>query len=264
MALGVSSYTWTWAVGIKGYMPKNPLSAQDLIKKAKSLGVNILQIADNPVLHEMSNNELNNIYLKAQEYGIRLEIGTRGIGTKHLLRYLEIAKKLHSKIVRTITHKIDREAVCTIKEVIPKYKDAGISIAFENHDEHTSPELAGFLDRIGSKYVGVCLDTVNSFAALEPPKFVIEELTPYILNLHIKDFDIVRVDHQLGFSVEGRPAGEGRLDIPWLINYLREKKKDPNVILELWTPFSRTIQNTIRKEEEWAIRSVKYLKNIIK
>ena len=36
--------------------------------------------------------------------------------------------------------------------------------------------------------------------------------------------------------------------------------RNPNVILELWTPFTGTMQNTINKEKEWAIRSIDYLK----
>ena len=40
------------------------------------------------------------------------------------------------------------------------------------------------------------------------------------MNLHIKEFTIHRVDHQLGFVIEGCPAGQGRLDVPWLLQEL--------------------------------------------
>jgi sugar phosphate isomerase/epimerase len=109
----------------------------------------------------------------------------------------------------------------------------------------------------------VCLDTVNSFAALEPPEVVVRTLAPYTVNLHVKDFDVVRVGHQLGFSIEGKPAGKGRLDIPWTIEYLKSKGRDPNAILELWTPYAGTVELTIAREEEWAAESMRYLREII-
>jgi sugar phosphate isomerase/epimerase len=264
MKIGVSNYTWSWAVGVKGYEPKNPLDSIGLLQKAKNNHVSVLQIVDNPCLHEMSEEELERVSSVADEFGVTLEIGTRGIEPDHLMKYLNIAKKLKSKLIRTLTHRLDDEAASWIKEVLPSYEDAGVAIALENHDEHPTKELAGFLDSIGSSLVGVCLDTVNSFAALEQPKLVLKNLAPHALSLHVKDFDIVRVGHQLGFSIEGRPAGEGRLDVKWIVDYLKNMRKDPNAILELWTPFTKTVEETIKKEEEWAVKSLKYLRSIIK
>jgi hypothetical protein len=83
------------------------------------------------------------------------------------------------------------------------------------------------------------------------------------LSLHVKDFDVVRVSHQIGFSIEGRPAGEGRLNVKWIIGYLKQEGKEPNAIFELWTPFTNTVEETIKKEEEWAVKSLEYLKTII-
>ncbi len=109
----------------------------------------------------------------------------------------------------------------------------------------------------------MCLDTVNSFAALEPPDVVVKTLAPYTLNLHIKDFEIERIGHELGFSIIGRPAGEGRLDIKWIVNCIKEKKRDPNAILELWTPFTENLDKTIQLENRWAEKSIGYLKSVI-
>jgi sugar phosphate isomerase/epimerase len=108
----------------------------------------------------------------------------------------------------------------------------------------------------------VCLDTVNSFAALETPEQVVRNLAPYTLNLHVKDFEVVRFGSELGFSIVGRPAGEGRLDVEWIAAYLKDRGRSPSAIVELWTPFNETIDKTIAVEEEWARRSVEYLKSI--
>ena len=53
------------------------------------------------------------------------------------------------------------------------------------------------------------------------------------------------------------------LDIPWLLGRLREMGRDPNAIVELWTPPEDDVAATIRKEAAWAERSVAYLRGII-
>jgi len=112
-------------------------------------------------------------------------------------------------------------------------------------------------------HVGICLDTVNSFGALEGPETVVETLGPWTVNLHVKDFAIERVSHAMGFVVEGKPAGRGRLNVPWLLEKLRALGRDPNAILELWTPPGATLEETIAREAEWAEDSIKYLRSLI-
>jgi sugar phosphate isomerase/epimerase len=263
MKIGLSSYTWPWAVGRAGHVPDNPLDVRGMLEKTKGYGIDVLQIADNPALHLLPGEELESIARTAGEYGITLEVGTRGIEPSHLMRYLGIAKTLGSALVRSITRAIGADALSMIREVLPEYREAGVSIALENHDEHGTGELAAFLERIGSPFVGVCLDTVNSFAALETPDRVVDNLAPYTLNLHVKDFEVVRFGSELGFSIVGRPAGGGRLDVAWLLGRLKDEGRDPNAILELWTPYTNNLAETIALEEEWAARSLEYLRTII-
>jgi sugar phosphate isomerase/epimerase len=111
--------------------------------------------------------------------------------------------------------------------------------------------------------VAICLDTVNSFGALEGPETVVAALAPWVVNLHVKDFVIRRVDYQLGFVIEGCPAGQGRLDVAWLLDELRAAGRAPNAILELWTSPEPTLKGTIEKEDRWASASVNYLRTLI-
>ncbi len=112
-------------------------------------------------------------------------------------------------------------------------------------------------------WVGICLDTVNSFGALEGPQVVVDTLGPLTVNLHVKDFTIFRASHMMGFTVEGRPAGQGKLDIPWLLGELKRHGRECNAILELWTPPESSLDETIRKEQQWAEESVTYLRKLI-
>jgi 3-oxoisoapionate decarboxylase len=266
MKIGISTYTYTWAIGVPGYPEvESPMSAVDLLKTAKKQGISVVQLCDNLSLHKLSLVELEKIRKTAEDFGIILEVGTRGVEPEHLRRYLDIAQFLSSKILRIILQKNDNyvhvdEAYELIKKVLPEFEDKRIYIAIENHERHRVEELVFLIKKLDSPYVGICLDTVNSFGALEGPEYVIQTLAPYTINLHFKDFEIKRLDHKMGFGVTGTPAGSGMLDIKFVVNELDKYGKDPNVILELWTPFSGTVEETIEKESKWANKSIEFLK----
>jgi sugar phosphate isomerase/epimerase len=57
-----------------------------------------------------------------------------------------------------------------LREVLPEFARAGVSIALENYEAYATRELAELVARIGSSHLGICLDTVNSFGALESPE----------------------------------------------------------------------------------------------
>jgi hypothetical protein len=50
------------------------------------------------------------------------------------------------------------------------------------------------------------------------------------------------------------------LNIGWLLDELRAADSDPNMIIELWTPYCGSVEETIVLEQEWAARSVPFLK----
>ncbi len=268
MRLGISSYTYTWAIGVPGRPPARPRGAIELLDKAAQLGVRVVQMADNLPLDRLPSVELDALERQAATRGLCIEVGTRGIELDHLRAYLRLAERFHSPILRvvvdTATHQPgEDEVVERVRALAPELERAGVCLAIENHDRFPVRALARIMERVDSRHVGICLDTVNSFGALEGPEVVVETLGPWTVNLHVKDFVIFRASHMMGFAVEGRPAGQGRLNIPWLIDQLRAMGRDPNAILELWTPPEGHLSDTIAKEEEWAAASVEYLRRHI-
>jgi sugar phosphate isomerase/epimerase len=268
MKLGIGSYTFAWDVGVPGHEPDRPMTAADLLDTAQTLGVDVVQIADNLPLHRLAPAEIASLADRAVTCGLDVEVGTRGIAPDHLRAYLGLAVTFDSPILRVVTDTADHqptedEIVTTVRSLIPAFEEAGVTLAIENHDRFTSAALVELLERIDSDCVGICLDTVNSFGALEGPVRVVEALGPRTVNLHVKDFTITRASHQMGFAIEGRPAGRGRLDVPWLLNRLRSMDRDVNAILELWTPPEPELADTLAKERAWAAESVAYLRDLI-
>ncbi len=65
----------------------------------------------------------------------------------------------------------------------------------------------------------------------------------------------------MGFLIQGLPAGDGMLNVPWLLEKVGDRCQ--SAILELWTPPEKKMEDTIVKEDDWARKSISYLKNII-
>jgi sugar phosphate isomerase/epimerase len=269
MRLGIGSYTFTWAIGVPKYPARDPsLTVEGLLEKAEELGVSLVQVCDNLPLHELPPGRLAVLAARARETGITLEAGTRGTDPDHLLRYLSIALSLGAPLVRTLIGTAEESSSLQLAEtrlraIAPRFEREGVALAIENYEQYPARDLAGLIDRVASPSVGVCLDTVNSLGALEPPDEVINVLLPHALNIHVKDFDIVRADHRMGFAVIGTPAGQGRLEIADLLARARAGGRDPSVVLELWTPFKGSIESTVALEREWAATSIRYLRELI-
>ncbi len=266
MQPGISSYTYTWAIGVPGSEPEKPISIFQLLEKAVELGVSVVQVADNLPLDRFTEAELLKIRNYAEDLNIQIEVGARGMTAENLEKYIQIASFFHSPILRFV---IDgpgfepslEEIISIIRNNVPELESQQIMLAIENHDRLLAREFVGIVEKSGSNRVGICLDTVNSMGAGEGLETVISQLAPLTVNLHVKEFSIRRVSHKMGFIIEGVPLGQGMLPVSELV-----KKVSPRcqtAILEQWTPPEKTIEETIRKENEWAIKSINYLKQTI-
>lgn len=269
MQAGISSYTFTWAVGVPGSVPSKPMSAYDLVEKCADYDLHIVQIADNLPLEDWTEKEIEDLRNFAAARNVIIEMGSRGLTGEHTMKCLRAAEKLHSPILRMVIDGKDFEPdlqtiIHTIKELEPELRKRRIKLAIENHDRFKARDFEQMIISAASEWIGICLDSVNSMGAGEGFETVSEILLPHTVNLHIKDFNVKRVTHKMGFLVEGLPAGKGFLNIEMLVSRLSEYGKCDSAILELWTPPEAGIELTIKKEKEWADESVSFLKKIFK
>jgi sugar phosphate isomerase/epimerase len=263
--LGVGSYGLAWAIGVPGFPVRVPLDAFGLVGRAAEWKLGVVQIDDNLPLDRLPTRDLVSLRAMADRAGVALEVGMRGLLDDAVARYLEVATTLGCAILRVVVdapgfEPTPDEVVASLRRLAPALAPAGVTLAIENHDRFPSRTLAEMVRAADSARVGICLDTVNSFGALEGPAVVVDTLGPLTVNLHLKDFCVRRAGHKMGFAVEGTPAGDGRLDIPWLLGRLRALGRDPNAILEQWVPPEEDIERTVAKEHEWAERSLAYLR----
>lgn len=264
MRFGLGSYACAWAIGVPGYPVAQPLDALGFVQLAQELGFSLVQFADNLPLHCLDGGELVSVRKRIGDAKLTVELGIRGIQKAHLLTYLHLAQSFGASLLRVVVdshdhHPSPTEVIRCLGAVLPEFERGEVMLALENHDRFSARTLARLIDDLASPYVGICLDTVNSFGALEGPEVVIETLAPYTVNLHIKDFDICREPHNMGFRITGAPAGRGKLDIPGLLRQLKAHGRCQTAVLELWPPPEPTTEQTVAKERRWLSESAAYL-----
>jgi sugar phosphate isomerase/epimerase len=267
MILGLGSYSYGWAVGVPGHEPAVPMDETVLLDRARCHGVRGVQICDNLSLLRCPPERRAALAREAAALGIRLEVGSRGLTPEHLREMIALAHEVGAPLLRFVIdgpghHPSPAEAVATIREVLPLLN--GLTLGLENHDRFPAGVLRDMVEGVGSEWVGICLDTVNSLGAGEGLATVVAELAPLTVNLHIKDFMITRLPHQMGFTVEGRPAGAGMLDVGWILRELAPFQRCQSAILELWTPPEADPVQTVAKEELWVEQSLAYLRPFFK
>ena len=115
----------------------------------------------------------------------------------------------------------------------PVARRHGIQLAVENHKDWRVDEMLGWLKRLSSEHVGVCLDTGNSIALLEDPHDVVEAYAPWTFTTHFKDMGVAEYDD--GFLLSEVPLGQGFLDLARVVGTLRKARPDVRLNLEMIT-----------------------------
>jgi sugar phosphate isomerase/epimerase len=261
--LGISSYTYSWAVGVPGHKPAQPLDENGLLDKASEHSVSLLQIGDNLPLHTFDAARLDRLARRAVHDGVRLEVGARRLNLERAAQYVAIARRVGARLVRFVIDDVDHhptvaDVVQVLKEVAPLLH--GLRLGIENHDRFPAVTLRSMIEAVGSEHIGICLDTANSLGTGEGIEAVVAVLAPITVNLHVKDFWIERVPHLMGFTVMGRPAGAGMLNLPRLLEQLAPPGRCQTAVLETWPPPEANLDATLAKEAAWAAQSIKYLK----
>lgn len=268
MKLGISSYTYGWAVGVAGYMPEHPLTFLDLIERTHEFGLSLLQVGDNLPLDRLTGEELQQGKALLEKYGIQLELGIRGLTDRRLEQYISLCRFFSAKLLRVVIDEEDfqpseEEIIAILKQWEPTLARWEIVLGIENHDRLKVMQLVRILRHVNSPFVGICLDCANSLGALEGMETISDALIPYTVNLHAKDISICRLPSQMGFQITGTASCEGMLDLRSLLDRVVRNGKNATCILEQWTAYTGDLEQTLQKEAEEAARGVHNLRKLV-
>ncbi|MCX7826034.1 MAG: sugar phosphate isomerase/epimerase, partial [Verrucomicrobiae bacterium] len=106
-------------------------------------------------------------------------------------------------------------------------------LAVENHKDQRVAEKLDTLQRVGSEWIGLCVDVANNFALMEDPLETVRAFAPFAFTVHIKD-QAIQPDAD-GFLLADAALGEGFLDLPPIVKALRDAKPDIRFNLETIT-----------------------------
>jgi sugar phosphate isomerase/epimerase len=261
--IGLGTYAFFWQ---HSALAPKPLSLADMLRRTRGLDVDLFQICDYESILGLSQAELRDLRSLADDLGITLELGTRGVQTDHLARYLTLAETLGASVVRSMINTAEHrptlaEAEALLRTALPAYEAAGVTVALETYEQVRSADLVSLVEAVASPSLGICLDPANSVAALENPVDVIDRCAPYVANIHAKDFAFTRRGGWVGFTLEGVPLGTGLLDYDHLLEAVTPAERGINQIVEHWLPLGETIEDTIALENNWNTSNLQYLRS---
>ena len=122
------------------------------------------------------------------------------------------------------------KAIESVAPIVEKYR---IPLAIENHKDWLIPHMLKMLKQIDSEYVGVCIDTGNSFALLEDPVDVVKAYAPWAHAVHLKDMAVCECED--GFLLADVVLGEGTLDLPKIVEIIRKARPGMKFSVEMST-----------------------------
>lgn len=246
MRVGLGSYAYYWR--------KAELGIADMLRRTAERGVGLFQICDDERVAAMDGGQLHDLRGLADDLGLELELGTRGVEPAHLARYLELAAALRAPLVRSMVPR-GVEAEALLRRALPRYEDAGVTLALETYEQLPTRELVALVETIASPALGICLDPANCVAAFEHPRDVIALTAPYVRDIHVKDAAFSRRDGWVGFTYAGAVAGTGQIPLDAVLAVAPDAAR----IVEHWLPWQGDPETTASVEEDWTTATLGYL-----
>lgn len=156
------------------------------------------------------------------------------------------AKAVGAAVVRTVTipgrryeqfnsaeefARSSQRALEVLQKVEPIAARHRMRLAVENHKDHRVDERLAFMKRLGSEWIGICVDTGNSFALCEDPTEVVRAYAPFALSVHLRDQGVQVYED--GFLFTDLALGQGFLDVPAAVHALRVARPEVRFNVEM-------------------------------
>lgn len=236
--------------------------AFEMLDYAARVKLDVVQFSEFPHLgaYEIATTKAyqQKVRARADELGIRLEMGTWGVCPTNLGRMrrygtaeeqlalaIDAAVVLGSKSVRCVMGSgnlrrkdgpLERHVEAMIgafRNVRSRAVDAGVRLALENHKDLRATEMLDLVETAGKEYVGCCLDTGNPMEVLEDPMDTVEILASVAVTSHFRDSSLWK--HPRGAAFQWTAMGDGSVRIGEVVKRFVELCPGVSINLEIIT-----------------------------
>jgi len=104
-------------------------------------------------------------------------------------------------------------------------------LAIENHKCHRVEERLDLLRQLSSEWIGMCVDTGNSFSLCEDPMDVVRAYAPFAFSVHVRDHAVR--EYEEGFLFGEAALGQGFFDVPAMVQIIRAARPQVHFTLEM-------------------------------
>ncbi|WP_336964150.1 sugar phosphate isomerase/epimerase family protein [Sphingobium aquiterrae] len=125
------------------------------------------------------------------------------------------------------------QADAIVLKCLPIAERHKVAIALENHKDRTADQLAAFLKKASSEYLGCLIDPGNNMAFMESATETVTTLAPYVKACSLKDMGVA--PYAQGFLLAEVPFDTGVNDQTALFKLMRRHNPKLNAVTELIT-----------------------------
>jgi sugar phosphate isomerase/epimerase len=203
-------------------------------------------------LSEPTSGYAKKVRAKAEQYGMYFEAsGSLPRSESEIDQFRDFARAARdagASVIRTVLfpgrryendytyesfQQAKRQAWEMVARAEPTLRKLRMKIAIENHKNLRIPDMLEIMQRMQSEYVGVTVDFGNNYVLMEDPVRIAEAFAPYALTSHIKDH--LLEEYEDGIRLFDARLGTGIIDLPKVINILRNRQPDIKFNLETMT-----------------------------
>ena len=245
MKIGIDSYCYHRFFGevypMQQPAPK-PYAMESFLDRAKSLGCDGVSLescffpgfdADylSRLREKMDAHGFDRVYAWGHPDG--LEAGGNKAAKQEMIRHIDYAAAIGAPVMRVVGSSLmfrfqPHEPQLAIladwfREAAGVAERKGIRLAVENHIDYNSDEILWLIEKVGSEYFGVNLDTANFLRVMDDPLEATRKLAPYVFATHVKDVRPVKgVSVKEWYYFSSVAAGSGLVQIQEIAQVLED------------------------------------------
>jgi len=210
----------------------------------------------------------------AARRGLYVEHGMSVITEERLRQGIEQAGLLSAKVIRCFVggeffipasefRARNERVIHALRQCLGLIEQADVMIAIENHCDIDADGLLEICQAVDHERVGVCFDVGNTFAVAERPLEACRKLAPFILATHLKDVRVRTTNW--GVVIEPVPLGQGHIDLPAILQILREQARPgTNITMELPSPAGENVEQALAAEDAMVEASVRHARQVLR